>query len=230
MAVDNNDDEALLRIINKPSRFLGKSFIENAKKVSNGKMSLFKAIGFVDCNQSQKNNVRKFQDVIYKISQLINDNKNRESLIMKITDITGYGEYLMKDGKDEEDNIRMENLKSLQVVFDRYKNVKDFIDYINNIKQLKEDGSNSVKLMTIHKSKGLESNVVFMIGMNDGLLPHKKAIENDGFEEERRLTYVGITRAKEKLYLSSTRSFQKSTYSNSLFLNEMGISYENCNF
>lgn len=220
LALNNDDDDALLRIINKPSRYLGKAFIDKAKEVQKrNKCSLYEAIDNVHAGYNATRNVNNFKKNINDIGYFIRN--NRSSLIENLIRITGYKEYLTKNGKDEEDNIRLENLNSLQIVIDRYKTIKEFINYVNGIKHT--NNVNSVKLMTIHKSKGLEAKTVFMIGMNDGLLPHKKAVESGDIEEERRLAYVGITRAKENLYLTSTSNFQKNIYLQSQFIQELEL-------
>lgn len=122
------------------------------------------------------------------------------------------------DEKDEQDRSRLENIKELRSVASQFPKLIDFLENVSLISQeYKSKKSESasprgelkkaVSLMTIHAAKGTEFPVVFMIGMEEGLFPHSRSmIDKDGIEEERRLCYVGMTRAKEKLYLIYTRN------------------------
>ena len=96
--------------------------------------------------------------------------------------------------------------------------ISDFLSHVNEISRAIKDNSgkgNTVKLMTIHKSKGLEFPVVFISGVSDGLLPHKR---NSNIDDEKRLFYVGITRAEKELYLTSSRSYNGKEYCLSPFI------------
>jgi ATP-dependent DNA helicase UvrD/PcrA len=120
--------------------------------------------------------------------------------------------YLSKfDKKDEDDQKRIENIKELKSVATAYPKLSDFLENITLVQQeyslqeknKKKEKRNGVKLMTLHSAKGLEFEVVFMAGFEEGILPHSRClIDKEGIEEERRLCYVGITRAKDYLYLS----------------------------
>lgn len=118
------------------------------------------------------------------------------------------------DEKDEEDLQRLENIKELRSVAIEFPKLTSFLENVALVEQEhmpdhpKETGSkkNAVNLMTLHAAKGLEFQVVFMVGMEEGLFPHSRSLMNkDELEEERRLCYVGMTRAKEKLYLTYSR-------------------------
>jgi DNA helicase-2/ATP-dependent DNA helicase PcrA len=120
--------------------------------------------------------------------------------------------YLDLFDKDTEENIqRKENIKELRSVADIFPDINEFLEQV----ALVEAGSNkmsdnAVTLMTLHIAKGLEFPIVFIVGMEEGIFPHSRSLMDSAqMEEERRLAYVGITRAKEKLYLSyaSTRIF-----------------------
>lgn len=129
--------------------------------------------------------------------------------ILKKTD------YLsLYDEKDEEDRSRLENIKELRSVALEFQNLTQFLENVSLVEQeympdypdLNGNKKEAVTLMTLHAAKGLEFPVVFMIGMEEGLFPHSRALmDKHELEEERRLCYVGITRAKEKLYLSYAR-------------------------
>ncbi len=132
-------------------------------------------------------------------------------LLDKILQITGYLDYL--DDKTEEGLGRIENVKELRSVAEEFPSLPEFLENValmeagDNPKHRKKDGASSaVTLMTLHNAKGLEFPIVFIVGMEEGLFPHSRSmLDPQELEEERRLMYVGITRAKEKLYLTYTR-------------------------
>ncbi|MEK7616614.1 MAG: UvrD-helicase domain-containing protein [Patescibacteria group bacterium] len=128
-------------------------------------------------------------------------------LLDKVLQITGYLAYL--DDGTEEGKGRVENVKELRSVAEEFPNLLDFLENVALVEagdKPKNEPADAVTLMTLHNAKGLEFPVVFMIGMEEGLFPHSRAmLDPNELEEERRLCYVGITRAKEKLYLTYTR-------------------------
>ncbi len=122
-------------------------------------------------------------------------------------------DYLsLYDPKEEEDIGRLENIKELRSVAIEFPNLSSFLENVTLVEQEElsdksKDSKNSVTLMTLHSAKGLEFPYVFMIGMEEGIFPHSRSLmEKDEIEEERRLCYVGITRAKEKLYLTYAKN------------------------
>ena len=124
-------------------------------------------------------------------------------------------EYLsLYDEKDEEDRQRLENIKELRSVAIEFPSLTNFLEnvalveqeYLPDVINANGEKKNAVTLMTLHAAKGLEFPVVFMIGMEEGLFPHSRSLmEKNQLEEERRLCYVGMTRAKQKLFLSYTK-------------------------
>lgn len=139
------------------------------------------------------------------------DFKNLTSLQILESLVVNSG-YLDKfDAKDEEDQKRIENIKELKSVATAYPNLSAFLENISLVQQeyslqeknKKKENRDGVKLMTLHSAKGLEFEVVFMVGFEEGILPHARClIDESQIEEERRLCYVGITRAKDYLYIS----------------------------
>mgnify|MGYP001600491504 CR=1 FL=1 len=120
---------------------------------------------------------------------------------------TGYLEYI--DDNTEVGKGRVENVKELRSVAEEFHNLVDFLENValveaaDNPRRKEQD---AVTLMTLHSAKGLEFPIVFIVGMEEGLFPHSRAmLDISELEEERRLMYVGITRAKEKLFLTYTR-------------------------
>src|SRR5581483_11715202 len=133
---------------------------------------------------------------------------------------TGYLDLYKKES--EENLARLENIKELRSVATQFSNLNDFLENVALVEQeesskLKGDKNNQVTLMTLHSAKGLEFPVVFLVGLEEGIFPHSRALFDQAqLEEERRLAYVGITRAKEILYLSyaNQRLFFGQTTSN----------------
>jgi len=164
----------------------------------------------IDINITQ---MGKFTTLVNTFGSLYEESKGIDvlSIIDKILNKTKYVEWI-DDGSEAAD-YKKENIEELKNVASSYvqkfsnKSLDMFLQEINLIEQEQDknqDGSgNYVNLMTLHSSKGLEFNNVFMIGMEEGVLPHSRSFtDEDGLEEERRLCYVGITRAREKLYMT----------------------------
>lgn len=134
------------------------------------------------------------------------DQYNTLDLLNLILSKTGYLAYL-DDGSDEGKG-RVENVRELRSVAEEFPNLTDFLENVALVENGydKNEVGDAVTLMTLHSAKGLEFPVIFMVGMEEGLFPHSRAmLDVNELEEERRLCYVGITRAKEKLYLTYTR-------------------------
>ncbi|MFH1560961.1 MAG: 3'-5' exonuclease [Patescibacteria group bacterium] len=149
-----------------------------------------------------------------KVEGFIKDSKNKklssQDLLERILTASGYLDKF--DPDDEDDYRRLENIKELSSVARQF---PDLIDFLENIALVQQEYSSqekekfkftnqSIKLMTLHASKGLEFEAVFLVGMEEGLLPHSRSLEDkESLEEERRLCYVGITRAQNRLFLTS---------------------------
>lgn len=129
-----------------------------------------------------------------------------------ILEATGYLEYL--DDGTEQGKMRVENVKELKSVAEQFPDLIQFLENVALIQdnqmpdsKLKAEQREAVNMLTIHSSKGLEFPVVFLVGMEEGLFPHSRSMMDPmQMEEERRLAYVGITRAKQQLYLTYTSS------------------------
>ena len=138
---------------------------------------------------------------------------NHNKLLQIILDESGYSEML-KNKKDLENENRLENIKELLSAMKEFDNLESFLEHVALATSLDQNWENEkVNLMTMHASKGLEFDVVFLPGWEEGLFPHQKSIEEkgeNGLEEERRLAYVGITRAKKlaKISFSMNRFYQ----------------------
>ncbi len=156
-----------------------------------------------------KGRLNKVLEIYQEISSNL-DQYSTQDLLSKILQKTGYLEYL--DDKTEEGRTRVENVKELRSVAEEFPILVEFLENIalvengNTPGRKKVEEKEAVTLMTLHSAKGLEFPIVFMVGMEEGLFPHSRAmLDINELEEERRLMYVGITRAKQKLFLTYAR-------------------------
>ena len=179
------------RIINVPTRGIGKKSVEELK---NGGWDL------VSIENKTKLPIHKWANV-----------KDDLATLELLDDVLLHTEYIkwLEDGS-EENLYRIENIKELRSVASQFTNLADFLENVALIESSDKPGNlnkNAITLMTIHASKGLEFPIVFMIGMEEGLFPHTQSLmELVQIEEERRLCYVAITRAMEKVFLTNARS------------------------
>ncbi|OGH13991.1 MAG: hypothetical protein A2687_06000 [Candidatus Levybacteria bacterium RIFCSPHIGHO2_01_FULL_38_26] len=162
----------------------------------------------------------RFQKFL-ELQESLNESLNQKPTIEILDEVLRKTDYLsLYDDKDEEDRQRLDNIKELRSVAVEFPNIDQFLENVALVEQeympdhpstgsgkvLNGDKKDAVTLMTMHAAKGLEFPVVFMIGMEEGLFPHSRSLmDKNELEEERRLCYVGITRAKQKLYLSFAR-------------------------
>ena len=202
---NTNDSVSLERVINTPKRGIGTKTIDIIRKKANmNDISLFDAI-----DSGKELEFKKL------ILELIEDSKtmNLSDLIEDVLVKTGLRREYELD-KSIESDTKVENLnefKSLAVNFED-NGIYDLSTFLENIMLVSDKGQyaeddNNVNIMTLHSAKGLEFNIVFILGMEEGIFPHSRSFESaKELEEERRLCYVGITRAKKKLYLLSART------------------------
>lgn len=198
------DSVSLERIINVPKRGIGAKSIENLRqKASENNLSMFDAI--------DSGKELEFKNMILKLQEF-SLNSNLSDLIEEVLSTTGIRmEYEIN--KSLENEAKVENLnefKTVALMFEE-SGIYDLQTFLENIALVSDRGQynndgDEVSIMTLHSAKGLEFNVVFLLGMEEGLFPHNRSFDSlSNLEEERRLCYVGITRAKEKLYLLSAR-------------------------
>lgn len=205
LIINPHDDVSLRRVINVPKRGIGDKYINDLdEKARKQNISMFDAI------DDAKGQV--FKEIILKL-QKDSEILSLTELIDKVLDVSGMKAELEAD-ESLENELRLDNLeefKSITATFEEKtgsNDISDFLEEISLVADIEEHKSedNAVTLMTLHSAKGLEFKVVFIVGMEDGIFPHQNSFtEPGGLEEERRLCYVGITRAKEKLYLSNAR-------------------------
>jgi DNA helicase-2/ATP-dependent DNA helicase PcrA len=203
------DDLALERVIGNPRRGIGESTLNQLYSFgSQNKLCLEDSI---KKNLEADNLKPKMKTSLTQLIKLIdkwrNDFKTNKhfDLLKIVLDESGYSEML-KNKKDIENDNRLENIKELLRAMHDYDNLQSFLEHVALATSIdKEWEGEKINLMTMHAAKGLEFDVVFLPGWEEGLFPHQKSLEekgDSGLEEERRLAYVGITRAKKEAYLS----------------------------
>ncbi len=219
-----DDDEALLRIVNVPPRYLGRAFLRELERNAKlKKQSLFVSLSSYFSRPYMRRKAIEFQELILELRHSYkNRNSTLPDLVRRIRLTTEYDRYISQDEEISPDDSRIQNLNELEEALSRFDRIEDFLFYLDQLKAKNKEESdhNRISLMTLHKSKGLEYLVVFLAGLSQGLLPHQKSLENGGIEEERRLCYVGMTRAKERLYLSYSESYQGKRLAVSQFIKE----------
>ena len=204
--ISNHDDEvSLRRIINEPKRGIGTKSLDDLGKIATTEgISLFNALN--------KPKEVEFKNLILELTK-DSENASLTELIDLILEKSGMKKEL-EDNASLENEIRLENLMEFRSITEKYQNevggvnLEDFLDEISIVSDMSEhkDVSNAITLMTMHSAKGLEFKNVFLAGMEENIMPHSMSLqEENGLEEERRLCYVAITRAKERLYLSNAK-------------------------
>ena len=213
------DDLSFERILNVPKRSIGDTTLklinETAKKnITNLEDASRFLIENNKIKPKTKIGLSNLLNLLLKWRNDLNIKKiNHVKLLQLILDESGYSQML-KNKKDLENENRLENIKELLNAMKEFDNLESFLDHVSLATSLDQNWENQkVNLMTIHASKGLEFDVVFLPGWEEGLFPHQKSIEEKGekgLEEERRLAYVGITRSKQiaNISFSMNRFYQ----------------------
>lgn len=213
-----NDDVSLARIINEPKRKIGNATLEKARNIARKKeTSLYDVISHADDYPEFKTAIKKllsFSEIIQSLIKL-KDTVTIEDLTGRILNDTGYMPALVMEDTTES-KTRIENLgEFISVITEFEKNEEtgntlgEFLENISLVSDIDgyDENEDSAVLMTIHSAKGLEFPIVFLSGLEEGLFPGMRSMESDDdIEEERRLCYVAITRAKEQLYITKTIS------------------------
>ena len=205
------DDLAFDRIVNNPKRAIGESTIKLIHEFSKTnavslEIASKKLIEENLIKPKTKIGLSSFLFLMDKWRNDINIKKiNHVKLLQLVLDESGYSSML-KNKKDLENENRLENIKELLSAMKDFDNLESFLEHVALATSVDQDwDGEKVNMMTMHGSKGLEFDVVFLPGWEEGLFPHQKSIEEkgqNGLEEERRLAYVGITRAKKKALIS----------------------------
>ncbi|MDD7417663.1 MAG: 3'-5' exonuclease [Treponemataceae bacterium] len=230
---NHDDDINLLRIINTPRRGIGRKTIEDINAIANkSHVSLWESIQALlkpdntTLNEKTKADLQSFIDLIetQRTAILSGGGKNLSLKVRTLVEEINYWDYLISEYQRSEKAARfkMMNIESLIKSIETWENNPDNFEtgiyaYLNRITLLSRDDmedeglKGKVNLMTIHASKGLEFPIVFIAGCEEGIIPHARCLEEDpkNIEEERRLFYVAITRARDKLFISSCQKRRK---------------------
>lgn len=220
------DSLSLLRIINVPKRGIGDASLAKIQAyAAANNVSLFEAVSNAAAIDGLSSRfVSKLDDlagIIFELMNLANE-APVEDLIDRVLRDTGYLEELENE-RTPQAQSRIDNLHELISVAQEFaaseeeNNLENFLAHVALVSDTDDTelGEDAITLMTLHSSKGLEFPVVFLVGMEEGLFPHARTLMDETeIEEERRLCYVGITRAKEKLFLSSTK--MRTIYGNTV--------------
>ncbi|UOE94494.1 DNA helicase PcrA [Alkalihalobacillus sp. LMS39] len=220
LVANPDDDISLQRIINVPKRGIGAATVDKIGAFAvDQDISMFQALQEVEELGLGARVVSKLREFVNQMNNWISmqDYLSVTELVEELLDRTGYREMLKVENTLESQS-RLENIDEFLSVtqdFEKKNDDKSLVAFltdlalvadIDKLDENEEKPADAVVLMTLHSAKGLEFPIVFLIGMEEGIFPHSRSLfENDEMEEERRLAYVGITRAEQTLYLTSAR-------------------------
>ena len=223
VAANPDDDVSLLRIINVPRRGIGKIGLEKISSFSRSRgMSMHTAIELIERSEDALSNVKSVREAMSFFAQmeafrqaLLSRKKPVSAALREMAAQIGYWHYLLEEYKsnDKTASWKYRNIELLAASIERWEKDPDILDsglfaYLARVALVTrddpEDEDGKVNLLTIHSAKGLEFDIVFIPGCEEGILPHARSLEDGGgdIEEERRLFYVALTRAKKRLFLS----------------------------
>jgi DNA helicase-2/ATP-dependent DNA helicase PcrA len=236
LLLNPRDDLSFLRAVNEPARGIGKVTLEHLRAYAEPReLGLLAAAGQVSRIPAIKGKAARalndFAQLIHALGQL--KDAQPDEVIRQVLDQSGY-RRMLTDSHDEEDEERLANIEELITAAKQFaaedgaRTVGDFLENITLASDVDgwDERQDCVSVMTMHAAKGLEFPVVYMVALEQGLIPHERSLgKSDEIEEERRLAFVGMTRAKEELYLchARLREFRGSTLYAvpSMFLEEL---------
>ncbi|MBQ3311451.1 UvrD-helicase domain-containing protein [bacterium] len=214
-----HDSQSFKRIVNVPKRAIGETSISNLQKFADEHdFSLMQAIEIIeesDLNAKTQTKLKDFKELIDKLRQAV-DKYSLAEFLSLVLEKTGYVRMLQAENTPE-DEARIENLQELVNVASEFEPEEsdnilgEFLSQVALVSDIDgmDEIANNVTLMTLHSAKGLEFPIVFLAGLEEGTFPHQRTFTSASeLEEERRLMYVGVTRAEEKLYISSAKRRQ----------------------
>ncbi|MDA9678402.1 UvrD-helicase domain-containing protein [Candidatus Pelagibacter sp.] len=234
----HKDDLAFERIVNNPKRSIGDNTLKQIHEFAKNNSSTleFASRKMIEQNLIKPKTKMGLSIFLNSLSKWRNDLESKKvnhvKLLQIILDESGYS-AMLKNKKDLENENRLENIKELLNAMKEFDNLEGFLEHVSLATAIDQDWEGQkVNMMTMHAAKGLEFDVVFLPGWEEGLFPHQKSIEEkgqNGLEEERRLAYVGITRAKNKALISfSMNRFYQGDWIDSMasrFIDELPNDY-----
>lgn len=205
LVLNTDDDLAFMRIVNKPKRGIGPQAMEALDQTTREKhISLFDAIAWASLRPAVRKTLDSFVLTIKRARELL-QTESPADMAKTLLEESGYVQMWRLD-KSPESEGRIENIRELYTVLSDFEDIQSFIEYTSLVMDTDENVTDDqLVVMTLHASKGLEFYEVFLAGWEEGLFPHQKTLDETGdvgLEEERRLAYVGMTRAKRKLTIS----------------------------
>ena len=212
-------DGALRNVINIPNRYIGRRFMTDLDEFKSGSdMHLWSKLKLMPIDLPYiRKNVREF---IQFLDPLIEDATNQQpaELVQLLRIALDYDRFITDDDMPSPDDVKIENLNQLQMAAARFNDIRSFLEYTDTFQnESVSDNRDGVKLMTVHRSKGLEFPAVFLVGLVENILPSKKG----NLEEERRICFVGMSRAMKLLYLSHSLTYLGQPAKRSIFLDEI---------
>jgi len=215
LSINHNDTLALERIINVPRRSIGNVTLKKIKDfASEYEISAFEALKQMAEQNILKGKTRESLEEFTDLITLCGQKYQHESAFEVTKFILEKSGYIavLKEEKTDESRARIENINEMLRAIDEFNNVTEFVEHSSLVmdnESLESEFGGTVKIMTLHAAKGLEFDLVFLPGWEENIFPHQKAISEEGdkgLEEERRIAYVGITRAKKELYITHAES------------------------
>ena len=221
LLINKSDNLAFERIINTPKRGMGKVFIQRLYEFSNEEnTSLYEAldrlVDLKDMKNQQLSKSKQLLQILNNHSKML-EKDDHSDVAGSLLEEVGYIEMLQADKTPEADG-KLENLKKLVSDIKNRNSIYEFLEEVSLLTDIlsNSDGLEKISLMTLHSAKGLEFNYVFLPGWEEGIFPNQRSLDengNKGLEEERRLGYVGITRARKNLYISYVNFRKQYNYS-----------------
>jgi DNA helicase-2/ATP-dependent DNA helicase PcrA len=216
--LSSEGDETLREIINVPNRYIGRSFMDELEEYAEReKLHLYEALKkmFIPLPYVRKN-VRELTGLLDALTEDAKKTGPSE-MIYLIRNGLNYDWYISEGDIPSPDDSKIANINELQMAANKFKDIRSLLDYTESFKDELSSNKEGVSVMTIHKAKGLEFPVVFVINMLQGIVPNK----NGDIEEERRIAFVGLSRAMQVLYLTYSHTYAGRAIKRSQFLDEI---------
>lgn len=220
------DEAPFERIVNRPTRYLGKKFVEELGREKDNYEGVLDCLMSHNFSSVNKRSVHNVRSLWIDLVTLHDKKASPHEALGYIRDKIGYDSWWLENrgGEDMQEIEALANLNELSLSAANFKSTETMLNYVAEInRKYTENGNgNKVKLMSLHRAKGLEFPVVFMAGMSDAFLPHSRT---DDITEERRLAYVGVTRAENSLYMSYYENVRDRIVGPSVFFDNMGLDF-----